>query len=368
MLAAALERGIAPGSTFESRPKLISLGDRFWSVHNYDDVYLGSVTLETATVHSDNAVYADLTQLVGPRAVAATARRLGIKSRLNPYFAIGLGAESVNPLELARAFSAFPMNGYRIDSKIFGNNPRFVSELRAAHFKRTTKDDISLEGRAATVDGADDQPHPPGGRRARNGRRAALPDRPVAGKTGTTENYGDAWFVGYTPQLVAAVWVGDPDELKPMETEFHGDPVAGGTYPALIWKSFMQAALRQRKDPPTSFESPPYLSGTSKRVVWRDGRLLLDNGLCRGARSVVYFSGRGPTRTAAASRTRSRCRTSSGRHSTSPRRGWRRSRSRRWSHTSRRRRCSRSTGSSPSIRGAAACHRTTASRSSCRSR
>ena len=72
------------------------------------------------------------------------------------------------------------------------------------------------------------------------GTRAALPDRPAAGKTGTTENYGDAWFVGYTPQLVTAVWVGYPNKLVPMTNQFHGDPVAGGTYPAMIWKTFMQ--------------------------------------------------------------------------------------------------------------------------------
>ena len=76
--------------------------------------------------------------------------------------------------------------------------------------------------------------------RAGPARRAALADRPVAGKTGTTENYGDAWFVGYTPQLVDAVWVGYPNKLKPMLTEFHGEPVAGGTFPALIWKTFME--------------------------------------------------------------------------------------------------------------------------------
>ena len=120
------------------------------------------------------------------------------------------------------------MNGYRIDSKIFGNNPRFVSEL-GLQLQAQDEGRHQPEGRAATVDGADDQPHPPGGRRAER-RRAALPDRPV-GKTGTTENYGDAWFVGYTPQLVAAVWVGDPDELKPMETEFHGDPSQAGRTP-----------------------------------------------------------------------------------------------------------------------------------------
>jgi membrane peptidoglycan carboxypeptidase len=130
------------------------------------------------------------------------------------------------------------------------------------------------------------------------GKRAALADRPVAGKTGTTENYGDAWFVGYTPQLVTAVWVGYPNTLRPMETEFHGESVAGGTFPALIWKSFTESAMRIRKDEPAYFEPPPYLSGTSKRVVRRDGRLFLDNGLCKGAQSLVYFSGRGPTRTA----------------------------------------------------------------------
>ena len=130
------------------------------------------------------------------------------------------------------------------------------------------------------------------------GRRAALADRPVAGKTGTTENYGDAWFVGYTPQLVTAVWVGYPNTLRPMETEFDGDPVAGGTFPALIWKTFTEAALRVRGDKPATFASPPFLSGSSKRVVRRDGRVLLDNGICRGALSVVYFTNFGPKRTA----------------------------------------------------------------------
>src|SRR5207237_2473 len=85
------------------------------------------------------------------------------------------------------------------------------------------------------------------------GRLAALPDRPAAGKTGTTENYGDAWFVGYTPQLVVAVWVGYPNRLQPMLTEFQGKAVAGGTFPALIWKSFMEKALAYLKYPPESF-------------------------------------------------------------------------------------------------------------------
>jgi len=83
------------------------------------------------------------------------------------------------------------------------------------------------------------------------GTRAQLPGREVAGKTGTNDNYADAWFVGYTPDLVVAVWVGYPNQLKPMETEFHGEPVAGGTLPALIWKAFMGRALAGK--PATTF-------------------------------------------------------------------------------------------------------------------
>ena len=74
--------------------------------------------------------------------------------------------------------------------------------------------------------------------------RAQIPGVMVAGKTGTTENYGDAWFVGWTKEYTVAVWVGYPDEFKPMKTEFQGDPVAGGTFPAGIWKSFMQSLLK----------------------------------------------------------------------------------------------------------------------------
>jgi membrane peptidoglycan carboxypeptidase len=126
------------------------------------------------------------------------------------------------------------------------------------------------------------------------GKRAALADRPAAGKTGTTDNYGDAWFVGYTPQLAVAVWVGYPDELKPMLTEFEGKPVAGGTLPALIWKAFMTAAARDTRAEPQPFPATPYIPAAEKRIVWRRGSYKLDNGYCPGTRVVAYFSGRGP--------------------------------------------------------------------------
>jgi membrane peptidoglycan carboxypeptidase len=130
------------------------------------------------------------------------------------------------------------------------------------------------------------------------GRRAALPDRVAAGKTGTTENYGDAWFVGFTPQLVVAVWVGYPNALRPMLTEFQGGPVAGGTFPAEIWQRFVEGADRRLRLPPESFPAPSYPYAAARRVVWRNGVLELDNGICRFTQEVVYFSGFGPRRTA----------------------------------------------------------------------
>jgi hypothetical protein len=120
----------------------------------------------------------------------------------------------------------------------------------------------------------------------------------VAGKTGTTENYGDAWFVGYTPQLVAAVWVGYPNTLRPMLTEFQGGPVAGGTFPALIWKSFMEKALAYLHDEPADFPSASVPYSVSKLVVYRHGQVELDNGNCPGPKQLLYLPGRGPARTA----------------------------------------------------------------------
>jgi penicillin-binding protein 1A len=130
VLATALKQGIAPSSQFESGPVAIPLGDKTWYVHNYENSDLGRISLTTATEFSDNTVFAQLTQVVGPGAVVQTAKSLGITSPLRNYFAIGLGAEAVNPLEMARAFSAFANGGKRIDGATFGNHPRAVSVVR----------------------------------------------------------------------------------------------------------------------------------------------------------------------------------------------------------------------------------------------
>ena len=299
VLATALKDGISPDSEFESGPVEIPLGDKLWSVHNYENSDLGRISLATATEVSDNTVYAQLTQLVGPAAIARTAKKLGISSPLKNYFAIGLGAEAVNPLEMARAFSAFDNGGVRIDGATFGNHPRAIADIRN-EAGRIVDSNLPVPRPALTANTAALVTSLlQGVVRAGTGKRAQLSDgRPVAGKTGTTENYGDAWFVGYTPQLVAAVWVGYPTRLTPMLTEYNGDAVAGGTFPALIWKSFMERTLSYLHDPPTDFPGVSLPYSVPKTVVYRHGQLQLDNGNCNSTKQLLYFAGEGPPRTA----------------------------------------------------------------------
>ena len=294
VLATALRQGISPATRFQSEPQSINLGDKDWVVGNYDDVYFGNVNLETATVESDNAVYAQLTQLVGSKKVAETAKRLGIRSKLDGYYAIGLGAESVTPLELARAYASLARGGRRADGAIFGNRPRVIEEVTRDGRKQHNTP-RAFNALSATQAGVVNQVLQKA-MRFGTGTRAYLPNRPAAGKTGTTENYGDAWFVGYTPQLAVAVWVGYPTTLKPMLTEFRGEPVTGGSFPALIWKSFMEKALKGEEPEGFPYPNVPYVA--PKLVVRRGDRLLLDNGLCRERREVVYFAGTGPNKTA----------------------------------------------------------------------
>jgi penicillin-binding protein 1A len=295
VLAAALRQGIAPSTRFDSEPQQIPLGDKVWTVSNYEGSYLGNADLETGTVTSDNSIYAQLTLLVGADKVARVARELGVQSPLTPYYAIGLGVEEVNPLEMARAYATFANGGRRIDGSIFGNRPRVINKLidengRLVENRPEPKRVLGPAPNAILTSILEDVV------RSGTGKRAAIPGRDVAGKTGTTENYGDAWFVGYTPQLTVAVWVGYPATLRPMLTEYDGDAVAGGTFPAEIFKRFTERALASKER--ETFPAAPYLAAQTRLVVNRGGGLAVDNGICRNTREVVYFAGWGPKRIA----------------------------------------------------------------------
>jgi penicillin-binding protein 1A len=296
VLATALSQGISPQTTFTSKPTVINLGDKLWAVHNYENSYLGTIDLNDATTYSDNAVYAQLTAQVGPKNIAQMARRLGIASQLNDYFAIGLGVNAVTPLEMARAFATFANGGQRVDGSLLGNRPRAV--MKVVDGKRVDRNEpvekqILDPGQNAVLTSMLENVVESG-----TGKRAAMSDRPVAGKTGTTENYGDAWFVGYTPQLVTAVWVGYPDKLVPMVTQFEDGPVAGGTFPALIWKSFETRALQKLGESPEYFPAPPYQSASPRQVVYRNDHWYIDNGNCEDSRTILFVAGYGPSEAA----------------------------------------------------------------------
>ena len=263
VLAAALKSGISPATTFVSQPVTIDAGGRLWQVNNYESDYNGTIDLRSAIAYSDNSVFAQLTNVVGPANVAATAT-------------VARGRDAAQRLLLdrpRRRVGDAARHGARVrdvrerrlrgsTARIFENEPRVVAcledddgrlqegqrERRRIACSRTGRRTPSTSCSRASSATAP-------------ARRRGSPGYPVAGKTGTTENYGDAWFVGYTPDLVTAVWVGYPDELRPMLTEYHGRPVAGGTYPALIWKAFMEKALPYRLEGTRrgSFAQPPYL-------------------------------------------------------------------------------------------------------------
>jgi penicillin-binding protein 1A len=305
VLATALRDGIAPSSILVSHPVVLDAGGRAWSVSNFEHNSMGPINLNTAIAYSDNTVFAQLTNIVGPSNVVDTAKQMGITSPLYSYFSIGLGGEPATPLEMARAYATLANGGYRLDSSKLGNQPDTVQSITFPSKNPSKPKAPSPNTPIATTipwltngNAAIEDQMLQGVVQYGTGTAAQLPGWQVAGKTGTTENYGDAWFVGFTPDMVTAVWVGYPNKLIPMTTEFHGRTVEGGTFPAEIWKAYMQKAIPYRHYNSTSFPAAnvPYASPST--VIFRDGKLQLDNGNCRGAASLEFFSGTAPTSTA----------------------------------------------------------------------
>ncbi|HEY3920619.1 MAG TPA: PBP1A family penicillin-binding protein [Gaiellaceae bacterium] len=290
VLAAALKAGIAPSTTLDSKPVSIFIGNKLWNVTNFEDEYQGPIDLTKALAVSDNSVFAQLTSVVGPPAVAEIAKVMGITTPLQPYFSIGLGAEPATPLEMARAYSTLADGGFRLDDALNGNEPHVVDCIsvgtgncksnaetpRAVLDPNLTAVEVQMlrgviqsgTGTSAQLSGGYDE----------------------AGKTGTTSNYGDAWFVGFTPDLVTAVWVGYPNSLQPMTYQYHGGPVVGGSYPALIWKAFMQKALAYEHDAPVQFPDGSVPYSVPATVTFRNSRLEQDNGNCHYTENVELFA------------------------------------------------------------------------------
>jgi penicillin-binding protein 1A len=259
VLTAAVDRGMDPDSTYyvsapftyRPTPDGSCADETWWCVKTYDSSYTGWTSVTRATLRSDNTVYAQITLDVGPDHVAAMARRLGVRTPLdvNGRFvpAMGLGSIAVSPLDMASAYATLAAGGVYSEPTAIRKVvlPNGKLDTRWAKNRKRTR--VIPDGVASVVTGILED-----NVRYGTGTRAAL-DRPAAGKTGTTDEHADAWFVGYTPQLATAVWMGYTRGEVPM-LNVHGISVSGGSFPAEIWRRFMAPALAAR--PAVDFPDP----------------------------------------------------------------------------------------------------------------
>jgi penicillin-binding protein 1A len=263
-LAEALMRGVSPESVWPSAPVTFRVSKKeLFPVHNFEDSYLGSVSLANALAYSDNSVFARVGIQVGTHRIARLARKMGLHTPVSTNLAMTLGGlrEGLSPLEMAYAYSTIANDGKRVTGSLaaWHNGPVAIEDVRTGSGKPVTKDKRKTIQVIPTNVAVEEQQLMHGVVTHGTGTAANLPDDFVAGKTGTTENYGDAWFVGFDRRYTVAVWVGYPDKLVPMRTQYRGGPVEGGTYPAQIWHDFMVAALnilnaRNPKKNPTTIE------------------------------------------------------------------------------------------------------------------
>ncbi|MFL5798959.1 MAG: transglycosylase domain-containing protein [Actinomycetota bacterium] len=281
-LATAVHQGISLLSRWSGPPHIVITDPRCrttdpktnvagpWDVSNYADESAGTMTLLDATANSVNTIFSQLVLDVGPDEVAAMAHRMGIEHHLSPVCSITLGTQTVTPLDMATGYATLASQGVRHNPtgllSVAGPSGNTVVEPTGAPARVLTKTEADLVTYALQ-----------GVVQHGTGTAAALAGRPVAGKTGTAQNFQDAWFCGYTPQLATCVWVGYPKGEIPMH-DIEGFPdVFGGSVPALIWHDFMTDAMagRQVKDFPTpdlnGYDTTPPLSVGSGTPPPSDG-------------------------------------------------------------------------------------------------
>jgi penicillin-binding protein 1A len=283
-LITALEAGRSSSEVFTSQPKKFPFTARIkkdgeekdvpdvFDVNNYEDNYLGSASLYDATTFSDNSVYAELGMQVGVDNVAQTAQKLGIETSLetetkysiengpfqpyNPALVLGGLETGVTPLEMAHAYNSIAEDGRRTSGTLASSPGGPVSILSVKDENDEFVD--TLDGESGENKLRTEQAIPaPVAEETRSilesvvesgtGENAAAGDY-VWGKTGTTDDNGDAWFCGATEDISVCVWVGHADSVTPMETEFAGQPVDGGTFPALIFSDVVEAYLALNSD------------------------------------------------------------------------------------------------------------------------
>ena len=258
-LITALQEGISPYTTYESAPQVFHFGkhgQETFTVHNDEGAYLGSCDIVCATTYSDNSIYAQLALegLKGKtiedrtRSIASTIHRMGYTGAIstNPAMVLGGLKEGVSPLGWAYAYMTIGNDGSRVSGTLApdpGDSPVAYTQVtdQDGHTIKGGDNDslhhqVISEGTAGEAKGILETVVSGG-----TGTNADIGASGQWGKTGTTEESGDAWFCGGTEEVTACVWVGYAESVTPMTTLYNGGPVMGGTYPALIWASVVSA-------------------------------------------------------------------------------------------------------------------------------
>jgi membrane peptidoglycan carboxypeptidase len=272
-LAEAMNQGISLEATFPGPAKLVlpkADNGADWEVNNYEGGAYGRISLLTATAESVNTVYAQLVQTVKPQNVVDMAKKLGVQADLAPLASIALGTAEVSVLDMASVYQTFQTRGMHLEPRVIRKITQNDSVLIDDRPKSTRVIDREV---AEKVNYALQRVVEAG-----SGTGAALPQAQVWGKTGTTDEYGDAWFVGYTRQLTTAVWMGYPEGQSNKLLNIHGvRRVNGGSLPAQIFKRFMTKASPPDATPPDKI---PDLSGKTPAPV---ASVLSSNGSSSGS-------------------------------------------------------------------------------------
>jgi penicillin-binding protein 1A len=243
--ATAIQRGILPTRVMVDAPIAHEQADgKIWKPSNYDGNFWGPMTLAEALAHSRNIIAVKLLETVGVKNVVEYAKQLGIRNPMTPTLALGLGASGLTPLELTTAYNVFASQGVRHDPVTI----KWIEDAEGQILEKHTPlgERVMSEQQAFVMTSMLQ-----GVVQRGTGTRAKVLNRPVAGKTGTTNDFIDAWFVGYSPTLVAGVWVGI-DDREPL-----GYKETGGRAALPIWIEFMQQALG--RVPLQEFVMPPHI-------------------------------------------------------------------------------------------------------------
>jgi len=276
---AAIDNGFSPTDIILDTPVTFRAGNgQDWSPQNYDKKFRGPVTLRNALANSLNVCAAKLLQKLGTTVVTTYARRMGIKSRLSPDLSLALGTSEVNLLELVSSYGVFANQGVRVPPvyilKVEDKNGKVLEE------SRSTAEEVLSPETALTMTSMMESVLENG---TAASARALGFTLPAAGKTGTTDDYSDAWFVGYVPGVVTGVWVGFDRKQK------IGPGMTGAAAALPVWVDVMLAATKNR--PPQDFPVP---SGVVSRLICTETGLLA-NPACPSTEIELFREGSEPT-------------------------------------------------------------------------